>query len=199
MEIKRRDSGGKKFWIPFAVVLMIVVGLIVVIFVNFSRERQILRLDGHVFEQKNGYWVTEVNNIPVKILSREPYEIAKIPVEDSIGEKLRASRMLYIAFPMKVPNPEFVSAAVYELAEFLNNRRVYTTNGIADNNTGLEFLPILGCRDASPEVPVILFASTNETSSRIVMEGDCIRLEAARPVDFIALKDRLILKIAGIV
>jgi len=196
-KMARMDDSKKTRILAVIFVFLLVASTFGIMFSGFGSQKQVLEFNKYTFELDNNYWVTKVNKTEVKIQSN-PYDLVNIQVDDSISDRIRASKMIYLAFPLKGDSPEYAAGAVYDLSDFLKKRSIYALRGASDDNRGYDLIPIIDCRNATANLPVILLASTNETSSRIVMEVDCVRLEAVRPQDFIALKDRLVLKIAGI-
>jgi hypothetical protein len=199
--MKRRNDSDKRarrtrMWAIIFVVLM-VASSFGIMFSGFSNSSNEVDYKGQVFKQENGYLATSVNKVKLRIQS-DPAGLASIPVDNQSIEKLRSSKMIYLAFPVRGATPEYASLAAYDLSEFLNSWKIYAVGGISDNNTGYEQFPLISCANATGGAPVVLLMEGNVSRSSIVGEGDCIKLIASNPYDYVALKDRLVLRIAGI-
>ncbi len=184
--------------------LSIIIGVIMVastfgiMFSGYGTQKETLEFRGYVFEQDGNYLVTKVNKTEIMIQTN-PYELETLEFNDSIREAIRDSQMVYISFPLKGLYPEYASLAAYDLSEFFGTKDIYAMGGISDDNSDYPQIPLVDCRNATAEIPVIMFVQANETSSRIAQEGDCITVEAAAPYQFITLKDRIVMGLAGVI
>ena len=89
---------------------------------------------------------------------------------------------------------EFVNQAVYDLTNYFEANEKATATGITQNSTRYE-LPVISCDDATPQVPVLYFNVSNETS--INVEQSCIILNSNRE-GFLKIRDSLIYKLLGV-
>jgi hypothetical protein len=198
VKMARRDDGTRKKRILSVIIVAIfVLSSFGIMFSGFTNQKQALDFNNLVFEQdSNGYLTTTVNKTKIKIQTN-PYEAMQIPIDNSTMDILAGKQNVYISYPVKGLYPEYVSLAVFDLAEFLAGRSVYALAGISDDNSAYSSIKLIDCRNASVEVPVILFEESNTTTG-IVADGNCVRVKAMAPAQFITVKDRLILKMAGV-
>jgi hypothetical protein len=195
MKSRIKESNTKKVLISVFFAVIMIASSLAIIFSGYAPQGQNADYEGFTFKQSGNYLVTTVNKTTVKIQS-QPYDLTRIALNDSVRELLRSTNMVYLSVPLKGLYADSASLAAFDLGEFLTNRGTYNVLAISDDNTGYEKIPIIDCRNATATVPVVLFMDGNETG--IQQDGNCIKLISATSFDFVRLKDRLVLKLAGI-
>ena len=137
---------------------------------------------------------TEVNGNSI-YFNYNPLQIESIEIEDSIIEKLKNSVQIDTTSGVNSSYKESIALAQFELVNYLSSNNQFLRTGFTTEN---EFnLPVITCLDSSESVPVLMFEKSNET--KIYSEGNCIILNARSENDFLALKDRILYGVFGII
>ena len=136
-----------------------------------------------------------------------PFEVERINISEKIMTRLSNAPMFYMtydALPANVtPTTEesyfmqSISFAQYEIQQNLwKEKKLYTLLGLMTENPDYA-LPQITCANATASTPVIEFR-TGETT-QIFEEGNCIIFQSESPTDFIAIKDRFLLGVFGVI
>ena len=87
---------------------------------------------------------------------------------------------------------EEIALAQYNIPYALKN--LYIRVGFTTNNSF--DMPIITCQGATPNVPVLLFKKSNQT--KITLNNSCVIAEASRNTDILAIKDRIVYSMLGV-
>jgi hypothetical protein len=124
-----------------------------------------------------------------------PDQVDYIPVNSSILEPLKNSKMAYITSDVNSSYAKEIAGFSYTVGQSLDVINSYgQTSFISSNQYGK---PVITCNDATEFVPVI-FVQKAETSE-ISKEGYCIVVGASSALDVERLGDRLAFGILGVV
>ncbi len=189
-----RQSNIKKVIISLFFAFIMVSSILAIMFSGYNQPNEI-EYNGHIFKFQGDYLVTKVDKTTIKIQSY-PANLAAIQADDAIAQKLNSGYPIFISTPLTAQYKEYAGQAAYDLAEYLGTIGVQTSIAISDDNTGYPTIPLITCTNATAALPVLIFEESNQSSMSI--EGDCIRISASTGYDFIAYKDRLVLKLSGI-
>jgi hypothetical protein len=87
-----------------------------------------------------------------------------------------------------------IASSIFTLANHLSSKNIYVRQGFIVNNS--YGLPIIGCEESSPFVPVIYYRTANQTMA--YKQGDCIIIESENDESFLRYSERLAYQILGI-
>ncbi len=121
-----------------------------------------------------------------------PSEVADINLSREAAAKIRDARVAYVTSDLASENREFIGSASYALGFAMQQRNIILVTGFTNSTVA----PIVTCANATPFVPVMFFEDANQTI--VELDGNCVRLKAARGEDFLRGKDRLLYGIMGI-
>jgi hypothetical protein len=197
---KTDEKRTAKIMISVVIAVIMISSVLAIMFSGYAPEKQKLTYGGFTFEQQTSqgmiYYTTDVNKVKIRIQSY-PSDLSTIDLDNETGMIIRDAQVFYISRPVNSPFPDYIALSSFDLEESFRSLNRYISQGLSDTNKGYENLPIITCLNATQSVPVILYVDTNDTA-RISREGTCIKLEASNGMDFIRLKDRIVLKAAGI-
>jgi hypothetical protein len=189
-----QESKTKKIVISIFFAVIMVSSMLAIMFSGYTQNTSV-EYNGHTFKQQGNYLVTKLGKTTIKIQSY-PANLASIAVDDAVVQKLSSGYPVYLSTPLTSQYKEYAGQAAYDLGDYLATIGVQSGIVISDNNTGYSNIPLITCANATSSKPVVLFEETNQSS--ITLEGDCIKIGGTTSNDFIALKDRLVLKLSGI-
>jgi len=118
--------------------------------------------------------------------------ITEIPAEAI--ERIKNSPFVYLSSEPNSTSLEDVALAQYQLQQVLASQ-FNVQSSIAFTRPNNQTFSI-GCENASQYVPVIVFEDANQTAT--IYQDNCLRLQAANPSAFIALRDRTVYGLLGI-
>ncbi|MCK4522245.1 MAG: hypothetical protein KAU20_06730 [Nanoarchaeota archaeon] len=150
--------------------------------------------NGFKFTRKNNYWVTDINDIEISF-DYFPTEVENINISSRIIDRIKNSREVDITSDFNNSFKEGISLAHLKLSMILSNINIYVRKGFTANNT--YDMPVITCEDATDFIPVILFEKYNKTG--VYEDGNCIIVRAKSEIDFIAVKDRILYSVFGII
>jgi hypothetical protein len=172
-------------------------------FGNDTTSSQVEKYNNYNIYREGNVWMTKINgkSFPFTYL---PSQVLDIKTEEGIKGKIIGKASIYTTFNPNDENLASIELARYELKEdLLKFFNIYTQEGIT-NQSNIYSLPIITCENVTEYQPVIYFKVNNEieinanqTSAKIYSNGNCIILEGTS-TEFIALKDRLMCSLAGV-
>lgn len=146
------------------------------------------------FVTKGNKWVIKINNNEVGF-DYLPSQVENINVTDDVIEAIKRSVQIDMTSYFDSKYKENIAEAQFgiERALLINNQ--FVRYGFTTEN---EFnFTVIGCEDATNYVPVLVFEESNETV--VYREGNCVILKAKSEQDVIALKDRILYGVFGII
>ncbi|MEE9525191.1 MAG: hypothetical protein V3V78_01120 [Candidatus Woesearchaeota archaeon] len=152
------------------------------------------KYNDHSFLKRGNEWVLKVDGGEL-VFSYFPETVENIDLNFDIS----ALNGLVEIDTTSDPDDKFkgkIAEAQYKMQDVLGKAsNTYILNGMTDEN---DFnMPIIGCDKATSLVPVIYFKESNET--KIEKVGECIIAEARSELDVLALKDRILYGMLGII
>lgn len=149
--------------------------------------------NGHKFYLRNNHWVLEKDKQEYSFYFH-PSELENINLSSSLTFTLQDSPVIALSFN---PNAslEYIDYSRFTLAENLFRQNTYVINGITQPHKNYN-LSIITCQNATPQQPVLILRKANTTQIR--EEKPCFYLEASSEYDFIALTERTIYSLLGV-
>ncbi len=188
----QKEKTGKKD--RKAQIITIMVGAIMVLSIigyMWSDNTETSNYKKFKFQQTQNGWMTKISG-NTHYFWFHPTQLEQIKTESSTVAKIKNSPQIYITHDPKNKYPEYVDLAKFELAKNLFEKGIYIVNAATTNETNLE---TASC-ELNKTLTIIQLEEGNET--KIIENGNCIRLQASSGMDFIALKDRLLYGFYGI-
>jgi hypothetical protein len=143
--------------------------------------------------QKQGLWFTKVQGREA-VFNYLPNDVIDIDLSNHVLNRLTNLVEIDTTSDFNNSFKEYIALAEHQMALTLGNFNIYVRTGFTTEN---QFgMPIITCRDATLNVPVIYFKEGNET--KIYLRDNCIIAEAREEFDFLKIKDRLLYNILGI-
>jgi len=179
-------------------VVILVASTLGILLSGYAPQANEVTYGGHTFKQEGDYLVTNVNKTKIKIQSY-PTDLETIKIDEAVASLVGSANMLYVSYPLNGTDQDslgMAAQAAFDLGEYLNGKGVYVVLGASDTNMGYEAIPVLDCMNATASAPAIVFGSGNE--SLISADGYCVKMSGISGYDFIRLKDRLVLKLTGV-
>jgi len=141
----------------------------------------------------NGMYTATINkhNFRFNFL---PQQLVNMSFNSSVLAPLRQTRLIYITADFKSPLIQSISESEYLFGQNLMQMGIYAIGGYTTNTT--TGLPRITCGNATVITPVMIFEYANRSSVRL--ENQCIHVAAGNRFDFLALKDRIIFSLLGI-
>lgn len=186
--------------IVMTVIIMIVMvsSIIGFVFSDISQGGQnanSLSYNGYKFTQST-IGVQMKLNEKVFAFSYLPDQVDFIPLNTSILERLKGSRMSYITSDANSTNAIAMGGFTYTVNEALTEMDGYGVHAFTSSNAFGK--PVITCRNATQFVPVILVQDSPGTTE-IYLENNCIIVNASSSSDINRLRDRLSFGILGVI
>ena len=178
----------------------IITALIVILMVSstagfiFGRDESAsYKYNGYKFSRINNAWIGKIDGKDV-MFNFHPSELEEISVSDDVVSKLNVSRA-YLTFEIG-KNLQYIDLIRLGFITAMDdNFGTYILSGTI-NETDYYDLPIIDCVNATSEIPVIKFVFANETN--IYTDEDCIIAEAQSELEFLAISDKILYKLFGV-
>jgi len=149
------------------------------------------RYNGYLFRQQQDSfgvkkWVTRVDGKTL-IFDYSPKQLEAINL---------SPKLVMLSFdPSKTTALNYMDKARFDITNALYSKGIRVVSGVS-NKTKYYNLGIITCANASIPFPVIFLKIGNQT--RITLENNCVVMEAQENYEILALKDRLLYSIYGI-
>lgn len=184
----------KKKWGLILFVIFIMVGTSVsFVYLDFSPAQDKEEYDGTVFRNANNVWVAKINGREAAF-SFLPADVKNVVVLDDSLKMLQKKYEIDATSDVNSTFKGSIALAEHQMGLTLEAYGIYLRKGFTSNTTFN--LPIITCKDATLNVPVVYFRHGNRTSIHI--ENNCIIAEAPANDDFIKVKDRMLYGILGV-
>jgi len=146
------------------------------------------------FFKSNNMWATKIDGKNV-LFHYHPSQVDYMNISPSIIEKINNSLQIYQTSDENSNNKQAIALAQFEIVQQLSLMNKFFVNGFTAENQ--YNLPIITCLNATENIPVLMFTKYNETT--VEDENNCIYVKARSDNDFIALKDRILYGVLGII
>ena len=190
----RKKKDKKKINTIMAVfIAVIMVGSIVGMMFSGDSEDK-LEYNGHKFKIIGNQLAVEVNNQEYYFYYH-PVDLEVMNVSEEVQIKLNGMQMFYFTFDPDTKDIEYLDKARFDLNNEAAKTNLFFVNAISKESEIYNF-PIITCDNATAFVPVVYVKEGNKTG--FYLEEDCIIAESKTKEGFLALKDRLMYEILGI-
>jgi len=146
------------------------------------------------FFKSSNMWATKINGNNL-LFHYHPSQVDYINISSSIIQRINNSLQIYQTSDENSTNKQAIALAQFEIVQQLSFSNKFIVNGFTDENQ--YNLPVITCLNATENIPVLMFEKYNETS--VGEENNCILIKARSDNDFIALKDRILYGVLGII
>jgi len=164
-----------------------------VIFFGYNQQENKVTYGDFSFVQREDLWFTKLNG-GESVFNYLPDEVTNIDLENNILNRLVNLIEIDVTSEFNNSFKEHVALAEHQMSFTLNNFNIYVRSGFTTEN---EFdMPVITCRDATSNVPVIHLKESNQT--KVYLQNDCIIAEGEDGSDFLRIKDRLLYGMLGI-
>ncbi len=193
----RRDRTDKrKQWILGIFISLIMVTSVFSILVGgFNQGSGSTRYNGYKFSLSQVGYYTKFNGkrLDVDVL---PQIVEGVPLDPAIVKIIMDSPQVFVSYDHNVTSAQMMAAAQYGLADTLGKHfgKFVSTAFTSENPYSR---PVITCANATASTPVIVLQEAYTTGIRL--EGTCIILEATSQEEFVALKDRVVYGVTGII
>jgi len=193
--MKRHDEAKekrKKLFMSIFVVAIMVLSVLGYMIGRNSEDTS--AYNGFKFFKTNSQWAVKIDGKNV-LFYFHPSQVDYINISSDVISKINNSVQLYQTSDKDSLNKQAIALAQFEMMQYLSLKNQYVVNGFTSEN---EFnLSVITCANATGYVPVLIYQKSNET--KIYEENNCIMLDARSDSDFIALKDRILYGVFGII
>ena len=193
MRKKNKQKNNKiGLWAVIVIVILMLSSTIGYVFKGNSNKKY---GDSSFSRTDDGTWYTKINGKQIAF-NYFPSDIEDINLSNEIINKIKNTSMVYFTYNPENNYREGIAVINLELTNILlRDFKVYSANGLTKNNTFNT--PIIGCNNATTLIPVIYFNESNQTN--IYLNNNCIVLNGRTGNDFLALKERLLYGLFGII
>ncbi len=143
--------------------------------------------------QKNGLLLAKISNHDF-YFNYLPQSLVNMSFNSSVLDPLKATKLIYTTSDIKSPLIQSLSEAEYLLTQELMQLSIYSIGGYTTNTTTGRGR--ITCDNATAITPVIMFEYANKTSA--YLEGQCLHIAGNSRLDLLALKDRMLYGLLGI-
>ena len=190
-----KERREKRKWGLMLFIVMIMVGTsFSVVFFGFSGTSEVVKYNDIKFIKKYDRWEAKINDKSAAF-SFLPAEVENIQDLNASTKLLQNKFEIDTTYDFNSTYKEAIALANYQMGLTLANYHIFIRQGMASNNTFN--LPIIKCKDATLQVPVVYFREGNST--RLYNKDNCIIAEANSNPDFIRIKDRIVYTILGVI
>lgn len=147
-----------------------------------------------LYDGTSTIWETEWKGRTLNFIF-EPNTAEQVEIEGDPISRLKDAKMFYFSYDDSSPFIQDMALVQFDYQRLLDqNLGIYVERGMAfENDFGI---PLITCSTATPDVPVLLFRSGNE--SKLFMEGDCVVAEVTSQSDVYLIGDRILYSMFGI-
>lgn len=191
-----QEKKERKKWglIVFLVFIMIGTSFSFVFF-GFSPVSEKIKYNGYTFTfiSSQNIWIAKINGRQAAF-NFVPMDVANINISGEIAAMLRDKVEIDVTYDINSTFAQPIALVQHQLGLVLAQYNIFVRKGFTLNNTFN--LPIITCKDATLNTPVIYFKYSNTTQAHV--DGNCIIAEAATDADIIKIKDRLLYGVLGV-
>ena len=185
-----------RFWNKKTIITALIVVLMVSSTAGFIFGRDdtaSYKYNGYKFNRVNNAWIGKIDGKEA-MFNFHPTELEEISLSDNVVSKLEVSNA-YLTFEIG-KNLQYIDLIRLGFITAMDENFGTSIFSGTINETEYYDLPIIDCVNATPEVPVIKFVFANET--KIYTDGDCIIAEAQSEIEFLAIADKILYKLFGV-
>lgn len=153
-----------------------------------------MEYNGYKFEQMYDGIQTKINGQKF-ILTYFPEQLEHINISTEAKQMLKNLQVFAITYDTESEYKESFAEQQYNLAEKLAIIDKYVIPGVA-NNTGVEQIPVITCRNATNAMPVILFKEGLTTN--MTLKNSCLTINIGSMYEAPQVGDLLFYQITGV-
>ncbi|MDD5086907.1 MAG: hypothetical protein PHV16_04090 [Candidatus Nanoarchaeia archaeon] len=192
MARKKTKKNRSGFWFVIAIAFLMLTSTIGYVFKGGSSYKY----NGFSFSgSEDGRWIAKINGKNM-IFYYHPENLENINISQDIINNLKNTNMVYFTYDINNTYREDIAAINLELSNILwNDFKIYSSNGLtSDNDFNID---IINCSNATKANPVIYYKKADNTS--IDIQDYCIILNGRTGMEFMALKERLLYGLYGVI
>lgn len=165
-----------------------------VMFYGFTNQDTVVKYGNHKFtrSEQDSLWHF-TNYDQGYTFNYLPQEVDFLNISDGFVAKLKDTLEIDTTSEPDSRFAESISVAQFSLSQNLPQK--FIRIGFTENST--YDVPILTCDDATSNIPVIYFRSSNQTT--IVEQGNCLIAESRDDYGFLRVKDRILYSILELI
>jgi len=192
--VRKRKKHSNKLNIFMAVfITVIMVGSMIGLMMNNPEEKVVY--NGHTFKEKGNYLTLKLDGERFNFYyAPQDVEAIELPIE--VHNFLQIAPTSYAVFDPDSKFINYIDHSRFELSEEMLKLDKIVQHGKIKESESYD-LPVINCDNSTQYVPVIYFKNSNIT--KFYMEGNCIIAESDTAYGFLALKDRIIYSLLGII
>jgi hypothetical protein len=189
----------KKIIAPKVLVSIFIAGIMILSTLGVILDYQTgnsnkMEYNGYKFEQMYDGVQTKINGQKYT-LTYFPQQLEYINMSRGIKQILEKTEVFTITYDPESEYKDLFAAQQFNLGERLPLMDKYVIPGVA-NNTGIEQIPQITCRNATPALPVIMFKEGITTN--MTLKNNCITINIGNLNDADQIGDLLFYQIAGV-
>jgi hypothetical protein len=192
--MRRKERNTKKI-IGYTMMIVMVGSLFGIVFYGFQDLSQTSqKYNGIDFVNRGSFWTAKINGIE-NAFTNHPSQVEQMAVQIEAIDNLAGIVQIDTTSDIEDPLSEPIALAQFQMDPVMNSQNKFTRHGFTSENN-FKF-PIIRCSDATDLIPVLHFKHGNST--RVFLEGNCIIAQAVTGSDLIAIKDRILYGILGVI
>ncbi len=182
-----------KLWMSLFIIVIMVMSTAGFV-INYATGGGKVKYNGYSFSAGKGVVSTSINGKEL-VLEYLPQQVEAINVSEDSINKLRSTKMVYMTSDHDSYS-DYVASAEFSMSHAIAyHLGIYSAAGFTkETNTTA---PVITCGNSTSQVPVLYFRKSNET--RAFTDGNCVVAEAGSAQDFIALANRLVYGMLGVI
>ena len=185
----------KRKWGLIVFIIIIMIGTTFsFVFFGFQTQTDVAKYNGIKFVRYADRWEAKINGKRAAF-SFLPAEVKDLNASGDFSKMLQNKIEIDVTYDSNDTYKESIALAQHQMGLVLSQYGIFVRKGFINNNTFN--VPVIACKDASANVPVIYFKTANSTNIRV--ESNCVIAEASSEINFIKLKDKLLYGILGVV
>lgn len=189
---KENKFWNKKTIIGFLTVLLMVSSSAGIMMARNNNDT--LKYNNFKFNKINNRWVTKINGKET-YFEYSPKQLESMSVPADLKKILDVDNA-YMSFEV-TRNLQYIDLIRLSfITSMEDNFNISILSGTTNKTDSYDF-PIINCENATEEMPVIKFVKGNET--KIYSEENCIIAEAQTESDFLAVSDRILYSLFGVI
>ena len=179
-------------WVIIVVMVLSVVGFVLV---DTGPSETKKRFGDYTFYRTREGWRSEIGGQEM-FFNYVPDQVAQIAFDDKAKQILTTAVILAVSYDPNDRSAQIMGELQYYVEQLLNeNGRVFVLRGLT-NTSAYPVLPELSCRNASQNLPVIVFEHANST--QVIAKDWCMMVQAATSQDLFLLTDRVLFTVLGV-
>lgn len=189
-------------------ILIFMVGWVFAAYYGFSNDdkqqnENIISVGGYNFYAlEDGTFGTYLNTGDSKIpvaFRLDPRNASTISLDQSTVQQILTAKKIYLTFDPMIEDKARVAVAVAEIARITSLYNIETVGAyIKDSDPPSPGVPIRTCEDTSSTITVLELGIDNLTSTSIVNQKGCIKMNGQTADDLIGAADKLGMNLIGI-